>query len=54
MTEEQRKTFETAARPLIEWLAKNCHPHMTAVVDSNSAALLEGQHVIRTDDYLVD
>ena len=54
MTDDKRTTFEAAARPLIEWLAKNSHPHTSVLVDSTSAELLEGQHILKTDDYLQD
>lgn len=43
MTDEQRKTFEEAARPLIKWICKNGHPHHTAIVTPTSAELLEGE-----------
>lgn len=54
MTEEQRQAFEKAARPLIEWLAQNMHPHSTVIVNATTAELLDGVCVFRTDDYLVD
>jgi hypothetical protein len=31
-----------AAKPLMEWLRKNWHPHVTAIVDSEVAELTEG------------
>lgn len=43
MSNEQRKSFEAAARPLIQWLCENVHPHHTATVTPTSAELLEGQ-----------
>lgn len=54
MTDDKRSTFEAAARPLIEWLAKNVHPHTSVIVDSNSAELVEGLHSLKTNDYLQD
>lgn len=34
--------FEKAAKPLMEFLAENFHPHVTVIVTSNSAELVEG------------
>lgn len=39
---EKQKEFEMVAKPLIEFLRKNFHPHVTVVVDCCSAELLEG------------
>ena len=41
MTEDQRKSFEEAALPLIKWLCENGHPHHTAIVTQTHAELLE-------------
>jgi len=40
--EEQRQELLLAAQPLMRWLGKNCHPHVTVIVDSEMAELLEG------------
>lgn len=45
MTKEQEFTF--AATPLIEYLKNNCHPHMSVIVTSDHAELLEGQMIGR-------
>lgn len=42
MTEEQQKSFEAAARPLIKWLCENVHPHHSVIVTPTNAELLEG------------
>ena len=42
LTEQQRKELVTAAKPLMEWLGNNCHPHCTVLVDSQVAELVEG------------
>ncbi len=42
-TDEQRKQFENAAKPLIKWLCENCSPHVTVVITPTNAELLEGQ-----------
>jgi len=40
--ESQRLELFEAARPLIEWMTDNCHPHCRAIVDGNGVELLEG------------
>lgn len=42
LTEEQKKEFEKAVKPLMKYLAENHHPHVTVIVDGNAAELLEG------------
>lgn len=48
------KTFEEAVRPLMQWMAENCHPHTKSIVESNAAELFEGLKVVVTDEYLTD
>jgi len=43
MNEQEFKAFREAALPLMQWLADNRHPHVTVIVDSERAELLEGQ-----------
>lgn len=54
LTEQERQAFEAVTRPVIEWLNKNCHPHVTVVIDTTSAELSEGVWSIRTNDYIRD
>ena len=54
LTEEQRKDFEAAARPLIEWLCKNCNPHVTAIVKPGEVELFESVAGIPVTDYIPD
>jgi len=42
LTKEQLVTLKEAAMPLMQWLAENCHPHCTIIVDSEHVELLEG------------
>jgi hypothetical protein len=42
LTEEQLKELRVAAVPLMQWLLNNCHPHCTAIVDSEHIELMEG------------
>ena len=39
---QQKQEFEIHAERMVHWLRANGHPHMTVVVDSNRAELLEG------------
>ena len=47
MTPKQRDTFDAAAKPLMDWLATNIHPHASVIVTSEAAELVEGLHVHR-------
>ena len=51
-TEQQRKEFEEAARPMIEFMNNNCHPHVTVVIDTARAELSEGVCAFVTNDYI--
>jgi hypothetical protein len=42
ITEEQRQEMLNAAKPLMQWLATNGHPHCEVHVDQTSATLMEG------------
>ena len=54
LTDEQRKTFEVAARPMIEWLNDHCGPHAAVIIDGCRCNLLEGVAGFRTEDYFAD
>jgi len=41
-TKEQLKSLRESALPLMQWLVDNCHPHCTAIIDSERVELLEG------------
>lgn len=41
-TKEQQEELKKAAQPLMDWLKDNCHPHYTAIVDSERTQLVEG------------
>lgn len=54
-TAKEQTEFEKAARPLIQYLAENHHPHVTAIVTSTRAELLEGVETTgHIDNYLKD
>lgn len=42
LTKDQIAAFKEAALPLMQWLNDNCHPHCTAIVDSERAEVMEG------------
>lgn len=54
LTEQQREEFESITRPVIEWLNKNCHPHITVTIEPTRAELSEGVFSFPTNDYLTD
>jgi len=54
LSEKQRLEFGEAARPLIKWLCKNCHPHVRAIVDHGRTELVEGISSIPIEDYIRD
>ena len=54
ITKEQRLEFEDACKPLVKWLNENCHPHMTVVVHSCGAELLEGIATASIEEFLKD
>jgi hypothetical protein len=42
MNEEQKKEFDLLAKKIMEFMAKNLHPHTTLLADSNKVEILEG------------
>jgi len=42
LNKQQLDQMFEAARPLKEWLGANCHPHCTALVESDRIILVEG------------
>ncbi len=54
LTDKQREEFEAVTRPVVEWLNKNCHPHVVVTVDPTHAELNEGVFAYPTYDYVRD
>jgi len=52
INEQQRREFEVASRPLMEWLSKNCHPHVKVIVDYSRSEMLEVIVNFPTEDYI--
>ena len=53
-TNEMKEAFGEVVTPVIEWLAKNQHPHTMIVIDSIHAELVEGVMVVHTEEFLQD
>lgn len=54
LSEEQRAELLEVAKPLIEWLNNNCHPHCEVTVTPISAELVECVANVRTDEFVKD
>lgn len=54
LSKEEIEKFEEAAKPLIKYLAENHHPHVTAIVQSDRAEILESSTTVLTDEFIVD
>ncbi len=52
LNETQQAEMLEAAKPLIEWMNENCHPHCKTVVGCNTVELVEGIAMNRTDEFL--
>lgn len=53
MTKEQIEEFEESAKPLVKFLS-NFHPHITVIVDSIGAELLEGSCRVKIEEFIKD
>ena len=53
LTKEETERFDNAARPLIQYLAENHHPHMKVIVDCSSAEILESSRRYITDKFIL-
>jgi len=47
LTEQQVEEMEMVAKPLMDWVDKNCHPHVHVLLDGQDAVLVEGIAAIR-------
>ena len=54
LTEQERKEFEEAAKPLVKWINENCHPHVTVHVTSTRSELFEGVAAVNIEEFLKD
>ena len=46
MTHQQQTEFDNISRNMMDWLKDNTHPHMTVIITSTYAELLEGQRSV--------
>lgn len=46
----KNEELKELARPLVEYIKKNYHPHVTVIVDSTHAEVLEGVAVAKFDE----
>ncbi len=51
---KQNDTFETAVKPLINWLATHHNPHVQAIVTSTGAELVQGFKSFNTTEFIKD
>lgn len=51
LSDTQKQELNRAARPLMDWLLKNCHPHTTAIVDNQLTEILEGVAVVNRKEF---
>lgn len=42
ITDQQKQEMLEAAKPLMQWLVANAHPHCRVLVDQVSVEMLEG------------
>lgn len=54
LTKEQIKSFELAAKPLVEWINDNCHPHVKAIVTCSDAEILESSSRVKIEEFIKD
>lgn len=50
----EKLTFEESVKPLMKWLCENSHPHTTVIVTGNTAELVEGIELIKTNEFIID
>lgn len=54
MNEEQIKAFESAAKPLMKYLAENHNPHTSIILTSTECEIVEGIKSIVTTEFIKD
>jgi hypothetical protein len=51
MSKLNAREFLQAAQPLMDYLRKNHHPHVTVLIDSEHAELVEGLMTVRREPH---
>jgi len=54
LTKKQQKKFEALAKPMMKFLCKNFHPHVTVIIEPTSAEILSGSASIVTHKFVRD
>ncbi len=54
LTKEQIDQMHEAAKPLLEWINENCHPHCEIHVCPGSVELVEGVAFVPDDSFIKD
>jgi hypothetical protein len=54
LSEEQRRELEALAKPMIDWLNRNMHPHSSIIIDTTSCQLVEGVSAFTTMEFVRD
>lgn len=55
LDEQQRAEFEILVRPLLKFINNNCHPHISVIITSTDAQLVEGIYSTgQIYDYILD
>lgn len=54
LSHSQQAELLQAAKPLIQWMNENCHPHCSAVVDQSTVGLSEMVAAEVTTEFLKD
>lgn len=54
LTEKQLTDFKLAAAPLMKFMSDEFHPHVTAIVSSTQAELIESVALIHTLEFIHD
>lgn len=54
LTKEKIDEFLEASKPLMKWLAENCHPHTAAIVENDRAELIEGIAIVKCNSFIKD
>ena len=53
LTDQQKKEFEAAVRPLMKFLS-DYHTHCSVIVRDNCVEMVEGIKIFKTDEYVKD
>lgn len=52
--EQEMKEFQEITKPVIKYLNDNFHPHVTVIITTNRAELVEGLKGFTTNEFVKD